>query len=59
VRGFQMPARSKSILPVLARRVAVSITCVSVSALQGPLIIIGRLFQAAKMLFDMLCILNN
>ena len=45
VRGFQMPARKISILPVLARRVAVSSTCSSVSALQGPLIINGRLFH--------------
>src|SRR6185503_15752369 len=46
VRGFQMPARSISTLPVAARRCAVCITCSSVSALHGPLMISGRLLHA-------------
>src|ERR1019366_5771771 len=45
VLGFQIPALNTSTLSVLARRVAVSTTCSSVSALQGPLIINGRLFH--------------
>src|SRR6476619_689029 len=45
VRGFQMPARIISTLPVLCKRTAVSSTCSSVSALQGPAIINGRLFH--------------
>src|SRR5678815_5475737 len=46
VRGFQMPARSISTLPVAANRCAVSTTCASVSALQGPLMIRGLLLHA-------------
>src|SRR6187401_2393341 len=46
VLGFQMPARSISTLPVAARRCAVCITCSSVSALHGPLMISGRLAHA-------------
>src|SRR5690606_31797074 len=46
VRGFQIPARNISILPVAARRCAVSTTCSSVSALQGPLITSGLLPHA-------------
>ena len=46
VLGFQIPALSMSTLPVAVSRWAVSITCDSVSALQGPLMINGRLAQA-------------
>jgi hypothetical protein len=42
-----MPARTMSTFPVLARRVIVSTVCSSVSALQGPEMIKGRLLQAA------------
>ena len=42
VRGFQMPAR-KILIPLLAKALAVSITCSSVSALQGPEMTMGRL----------------
>src|SRR5919205_4210345 len=45
VRGFQIPARNISTLPVAAKRWVVSKTCSSVSALQGPAIIKGRLFH--------------
>ena len=41
VLGFQIPARIMSTLPVAANRIAVCITCSSVSALQGPEIING------------------
>ena len=41
VRGFQMPARN-TWMPLAARSRAVSITCSSLSALQGPAITIGR-----------------
>src|SRR6185436_19886090 len=47
VRGFQIPARIISTLPVAARACAVANTCSSVSALQGPLIISGRLFHVS------------
>ena len=50
VRGFQMPARSISIFPVAAKRVAVCISCSSVSALQGPEIMRGRLLKTASKL---------
>jgi hypothetical protein len=46
-----MPALIISTLPVAARRVAVSNTCSSVSALQGPEMMSGRFFQAAWTVF--------
>ena len=44
VRGFQIPALSKSIFPVAFNLTAVSTTCSSVSALQGPAIRKGDFF---------------
>ena len=53
VLGFQIPARIISTLPVAANRIAVCITCSSVSALQGPEIIKGDFFN--KMLTFCCC----
>src|SRR5690606_39526219 len=49
VRGFQIPARSACTLPVAASCLAVMMVCSSVSALQGPLMMIG-LFSAGNQL---------
>ena len=46
VRGFQIPARNISTLPVAFNLCAVSKTCSSVSALHGPEMISGLLFHA-------------
>ena len=53
VLGFQIPARIISTLPVAAKRIAVCITCSSVSALHGPEIIKGDFFN--KMLTFSCC----
>ena len=48
VRGFQMPARNKSIFPSASKAWAVASTCSSVSAEQGPAMRIGCPFWASK-----------
>jgi hypothetical protein len=47
VRGFHIPARNKPIWGFLANSTAVCINCSGVSALHGPLMIMGLLFQNA------------